>query len=166
MIAYLGMGSNIRPRSYHLQRGVEQLIVATSAASSRVSPVYETPPMYNTDQADFLNMVIELKTQLPPLDLLRVINEVEADCGRLRLKKNGPRTLDIDILTYGDHIFQTKELQIPHPRLHERRFVLQPWVDLAPDTPVPGLNLTVSELLFKLPEDSRIQLHETMVVYQ
>lgn len=111
------------------------------------SSVYETKAWGYTEQADFLNMVVEAKTELKPLALLNFLKRTESELGRVANFRYGPRVIDIDILFYEDLVRNTPRLQIPHPRLHERAFVLVPMVELAADLAHPILNRSMSELL-------------------
>ena len=147
---YLALGSNLGDRQANLRGAIESL----SAAGVRVvreSPIYETEPVGYTDQRWFLNMVVEAETVLFPLQLLTRTSKIERAWGRVRSIPNGPRTLDIDILLYGNAVVNTGRLQIPHPRMHERRFVLVPFADLAPDLRHPGTRKTVRQMLDAAP---------------
>jgi len=147
---YLGLGSNLGNREEMLQRAIGALDSA-QLRIRRVSPVFETEPMYLAAQAWFLNLVVEAETTLFPLQLLQRTRKVEAQLGRRRTMPNGPRTIDIDILLYGDVIMHTTSLEIPHPGLRERRFVLEPLAALAPALRDPVSRRTVRELLAALP---------------
>jgi 2-amino-4-hydroxy-6-hydroxymethyldihydropteridine diphosphokinase len=147
---YLGLGSNLGNREQMLQRAVRALD-SPRLRLLRLSPVYETAPMYLTAQGWFLNMVAEAETDLFPLQLLRRTRKVEALLGRRRLTPQGPRTIDIDILLYGDFVVRTPTLEIPHPRFRERRFVLEPLAALSPELRDPVTHKTVRELLGELP---------------
>jgi 2-amino-4-hydroxy-6-hydroxymethyldihydropteridine diphosphokinase len=116
----------------------------------RVSPVYETEPMYLAGQRWFLNLVAEVETDLFPLQLLHRASKIEVELGRRRLAPNGPRSIDIDILLYGNSVVASPTLEIPHPRFRERRFVLAPLADLAPELRDPVTRKTVRELLEEL----------------
>src|SRR5690606_33857273 len=111
-----------------------------------ISPVYETEPVGYADQGDFLNCVARVTTDLMPLALLDALEHVEAALGKATPFRNGPRTIDLDLLLYGDEVIDTPRLQVPHPRMHQRRFVLQPLVDIAPDAVHPALGMTAAEL--------------------
>ena len=123
------------------------------------SHIYQSPPMYQTKQDDFYNMVVDINTNLTPLDLLNEIKEIEKKAGRLsKNKKYLPRILDIDILAFGELQVHTGLLEIPHPGISERKFVLKPWKDIAPDFSVPGFSATVSELLDNTVDPSDISM--------
>ncbi len=127
MRAYLGLGSNLGDRRAHLRAAVAALpdVVA-------VSPVYETEPLGGPPgQQPYLNLVVELDTDLSPRDLLAVGNQLEETAGRVREEVGGPRTLDVDVLVVGDLVVNEPDLVVPHPRMWRRRFVLAPLADLA-----------------------------------
>jgi 3-oxoacyl-[acyl-carrier protein] reductase len=154
--AYLALGSNLGNRQGYLDAAVRRLRAEPGVQIVAVSPYYETeavggPP----DQQKFLNAVVAIETQLAPQALLRLLLEIEHRFGRVRTVRNAPRTLDLDLLLYGDQIWDEPELTIPHPRMHERAFVLVPLADLAPDVVHPVLRMSVRELLIHLPESDR-----------
>jgi 2-amino-4-hydroxy-6-hydroxymethyldihydropteridine diphosphokinase len=127
--AFLGLGSNMGDRLGHLRRAVESIpdVVA-------VSPVYETDPVGGpAGQGPYLNAVVELDTELGPRDLLALARRLEAEAGRVRAERFGPRTLDVDVLLVGELVVDDDDLVVPHPRMWERRFVLAPLADLAPE---------------------------------
>jgi 2-amino-4-hydroxy-6-hydroxymethyldihydropteridine diphosphokinase len=147
---YLSLGSNIGDREANLRAA----IAAISAAGIQVlreSPVYETQPVGFASQRWFLNMVVESQTALFPMQLLTRTDRIEHALGRVRTVPNGPRTIDIDILLYGNAVVQTARLVIPHARMHERRFVLAPLADLEPRFRHPLLRQTIRELLEAAP---------------
>jgi 2-amino-4-hydroxy-6-hydroxymethyldihydropteridine diphosphokinase len=143
---YLGLGSNIGDRETALQEAINRL-QAPNLEIRRVSSVFETSPMEMTAQPWFLNMVVEAETDLFPMQLLKKVAAIERDLGRKRLVLKGPRTIDIDILLYGNFIVDTEQLKIPHPRLAERRFVLEPLSELAPEMRHPISRKMLRELL-------------------
>lgn len=117
------------------------------------SPIYCTEPVGGPqEQDDYYNAVLRIQVTCSPVELLHICQAVEQKAGRKRLQHWGPRTLDLDILVYADNIISTPILQIPHPHMHERRFVLEPLAAIAPDLIVPGQGKTVAELLLLLPE--------------
>ena len=142
---YLSLGSNVGDREANLRAAIQRL------DPLRVSPIYETEPVDYQDQAWFLNVVVEAETALFPRQLLARTQRIERELGRVRTVPKGPRTIDIDILLYGDVVMRTTELEIPHPRMTERRFVLQPLVDLTPDLRHPVTHKTVRAMLARLP---------------
>ncbi|MBZ5583636.1 MAG: 2-amino-4-hydroxy-6-hydroxymethyldihydropteridine diphosphokinase [Acidobacteriia bacterium] len=147
---YLSLGSNIGDREANLHAALERL-AAPGLRVLRVSPVYETEPVDYTDQRWFLNLVAEADTDLFPLQLLARVNRIERAMGRVRTVPKGPRIIDIDILLYGHAKVHSERLEIPHPRMAERRFVLAPLADLAPDLRHPVAHRTVRELLEAAP---------------
>jgi 2-amino-4-hydroxy-6-hydroxymethyldihydropteridine diphosphokinase len=147
---YLSLGSNVGAREANLKAAVQGL-EAARVNVLRASPVYETEPMENTKQAWFLNLVIEGETKLMPLQLLERTLRIERDLGRVRRIPKGPRIIDIDILLFGHTVMNSKELEIPHPRMTERRFVLVPLADLDPGIRHPLTGKTVLEMLDAAP---------------
>jgi 2-amino-4-hydroxy-6-hydroxymethyldihydropteridine diphosphokinase len=148
---YLGLGSNVGDREANLRAAIERL-QGPDLRVLRVSPVYETEPVGYADQRWFWNTVAEAETELFPLQLLARAGQVERALGRRRSIPNGPRTIDIDVLLYGNTIMKSPSLEIPHPRIAERRFVLAPLADLAPELRHPVLRRTVRELLDAAPQ--------------
>lgn len=144
--AYLSLGSNIGDREARLREAIEQL-EAEEIQVVRRSATYETEPRDRPGQPWFLNMAVEVKTALFPRQLLARIQAIEASMGRRRDVPKGPRVIDIDILFFGNAVIDTDDLQIPHPRLAERRFVLEPMAEIAPDLRHPVTGKTVREML-------------------
>ena len=141
---YLGLGSNMGDRQNNLDKAVD--LLSQRLRLGKVSSVYETDPVGNTDQPRFLNMVCQIHTRLTPEGLLALAKGIESKLGRTG-KSNAPRPIDIDILLYGEHIMETAELVIPHPRMTERAFVLTPLADIAPEVVHPTTGKTIKELL-------------------
>ena len=147
LTAYVGLGSNLGDRAGNLLLGVRGMLAA-GLRVARLSSVYETAPVGVTGQPDFLNMVAELSGPLPhPEQLLARLLRIEHAAGRTREVARGPRTLDLDLLLYGDQQQQTELLTLPHPRLHLRRFVLTPLAELVPGLRHPALHKTFADLL-------------------
>ena len=143
-LAYVGLGANLGDREGSIRRAAELI------GARRLSTIIETPPWGIIDQPDFLNAVAELESDVGPRALLDRLIEVERELGRVRDGKRwGPRTIDLDLLVYGAETSDVPALQLPHPRLHERLFVLAPLAELAPDLIVPGRG-RVADLLTKL----------------
>ncbi|NOZ09104.1 MAG: 2-amino-4-hydroxy-6-hydroxymethyldihydropteridine diphosphokinase [FCB group bacterium] len=159
MNSFLGVGSNTGDRSGHIITAIEKLSASDEIQVLQTSPVYETPPLYNTEQRKFLNCVIHIETILPPFKLLQLLKKIESEAGRKTAQpRNSPRPLDLDILTYENLIIRHETLQLPHPGLSERKFVLQPWADIAPEFQVAGTHQTVLELLSNCSDTSEIQI--------
>lgn len=163
--AYVGLGSNLGDRIVHLRKAVQGLAAREKIRVSAVSPVYETEAHTldpDETQPPYLNAVVELQTILLPDELLSVCQQIEAAEGRVSSARRwAPRPLDLDLLTYEDVIRQSEHLTLPHPRLAERRFVLRPWTDLAPNLYVPSpFEATVAELLERCPDSSVLVLTE------
>jgi 2-amino-4-hydroxy-6-hydroxymethyldihydropteridine diphosphokinase len=147
---YLSLGSNIGDREGNLRKAVERL-AAQEVRVLHTSRIYETEPVDFKDQAWFLNQVVEAETALFPMQLLTRTGRVERELGRTRAVRNGPRTIDIDILFYGAATVETARLEIPHPRIAQRRFVLAPLAELAPDLRHPVTHRTVRQMLESAP---------------
>ena len=147
---YLSLGSNIGDRAANLRAALDRLSAA-GLQVRRVSPVYETEPVDLANQRWFLNLVAEAETDLFPLQLLVRTQRIERDLGRVPSVPKGPRTIDIDILLYANTVIRSATLEVPHPRLAERRFVLVPLADLAPGLRHPVTRRTVREMLDAAP---------------
>jgi 2-amino-4-hydroxy-6-hydroxymethyldihydropteridine diphosphokinase len=154
---HLGLGSNLGDREGHLERGLRAL-GARGVHLTAVSALYETEPVGGPAQGPYLNLVAAGETSLSPEALMQAALEAEAEAGRVRSVRNAPRTLDVDVLFYGDLVRRTDALTLPHPRLHERRFVLVPLAELAPALRHPVLGQTVAELLAACPDRSRVEV--------
>lgn len=153
---YLSFGSNLGDREGLLRRAIRRCAAHPRIGVLRVSGLYETAPRDLVGQPDFLNCVAEIATGLSPRDLLRACAGIEAELGRRRGRRSGPRTIDLDILLYREEIIDGGELKVPHPRLAERRFVLEPLCELVPRLRIPGAGFTVEELLRRLEEDQPV----------
>jgi 2-amino-4-hydroxy-6-hydroxymethyldihydropteridine diphosphokinase len=144
---YLSLGSNVGERESHLRSALERL--GALGRVTAVSALYETAPVDLTTQRWFLNCALALETELMPKQLLRRTQQIEQQLGRNRhgvLSAKGPRTIDIDILLFGSAVVDSPELVIPHPAMHERRFVLEPLAEIAPDVRHPAFHATIREL--------------------
>jgi 2-amino-4-hydroxy-6-hydroxymethyldihydropteridine diphosphokinase len=147
---YLSFGSNIGDREDNLRKAVERL-AAHDIRVLHISRIYETEPVDYVQQAWFLNQVVEAETTLFPMQLLTRTGRIERELGRVRTVRKGPRTIDIDILFYAAAVVETARLEIPHPRIAERRFVLAPLAELAPDLRHPVSHRTVRQMLESAP---------------
>lgn len=161
---FLSLGSNLGDRRRYLDDALRQLAAEATVRVVACSPVYETEPWPEERVAQdrrYLNCAVEIETDLPPRRLLRLIQTIEALAGRVRepglpghyAPQYAPRTLDIDILLYEDHVISEQNLQIPHPFLHERRFVLAPLADIAPEVEHPVLYQSIREILLNLRDE-------------
>jgi len=146
--AYVGLGANLGDREATIRRAVELVGELDSVAVVGVSSLRETEPWGPVEQPRYLNGAVAVETDLPPRELLEALLDVERRLGRARDDEErwGPRTIDLDLLLYGDLVLDEPGLDVPHPRLHERKFALEPLAELAPDALVPGRG-TVAELL-------------------
>ena len=150
---FLALGSNIENRKQHIEAAIA--LLREKIHDITVAPLYETKPRYFEDQQNFLNTVLSGFTDLEPQELLQFTKAVQQEVGRVERFRNGPREIDIDILFYDNEVYKDEELEIPHPRLQERDFVLQPFADIDPDFLHPVLKKTIRELLDTLPEEQR-----------
>lgn len=141
-IAFVGLGGNLGDAAANLREAFAALGSLPDTRLSRASRLYRTPAWGVTAQPDFINAVAMIETALAPLALLQHLLRIERDAGRHRLADGsdrwGPRTLDLDLLLYGDQVIDTHDLTVPHPHLHERAFVLVPLLEIAPDARIPG----------------------------
>jgi 2-amino-4-hydroxy-6-hydroxymethyldihydropteridine diphosphokinase len=159
MLAYLSLGSNIGNRAAQLREAQHRL--AKLGRVTQVSSFYETEPVEVTGQPWFLNAALALETNQAPHELMHSILQIEREMGRERLQKKGPRTIDIDILLFGDATLNSPEVTIPHPAMHQRRFVLEPLAEIAPEARHPVLNRTMDELRDALPEGPQVRRQES-----
>lgn len=153
---YLALGSNIGDRPHNLRSAIDRLN-SEGVLVRRTSLIYETEPVDYLDQPWFLNAVIGVETQLSPLQLLQRLRSIESAMGSTKLVPKGPRLLDLDILLYGQQAIDTPELQIPHPRMHLRRFVLVPLTEIAPDLRHANWAGTTAQLLAACPDTSQVR---------
>jgi 2-amino-4-hydroxy-6-hydroxymethyldihydropteridine diphosphokinase len=161
MTVFIAFGSNVGDRVDFCDRAVTLLSLLPHSRVAAVSSLYESEPV-SDDRAHpgagwFLNGVIEIETDITAPSLLGVCREIERALGRDETDRGGPRTLDLDILFYGDQVLKHDDLEIPHPRVHTRRFVLMPMAELAPDWQHPVLHRRISDLLSALPERSLVK---------
>lgn len=138
--AFVALGSNLGDSTRTVHEAIQALATLRDSSLVAVSSLIQTKPVGLRNQPDFINAVAAIDTFLPPLVLLDALFDIEAQFGRVRSIKNAPRTLDLDLLLYGETIMNTPTLILPHPRLHERAFVLTPLLEIAPDIFIPGLD--------------------------
>src|SRR5262245_42337389 len=155
-LVFIGLGSNQGDREGYLSRAFERLR-ASGLEAVLCSSVYRTEPLEVVDQEEFLNQVLGCVTALSPETILEICLGVEKSLGRSRTRDKGPRTIDVDVLLCGDDIREDGALRVPHPRMHLRRFVLVPLVEIAPGARHPILGKTAAELLEACPDRSRTE---------
>ena len=151
-MVYLSLGSNLGDRPANLRTAIGRVRELGQVVA--VSSFYETEPIEVTDQPWFVNCAVALKTELMPRQFLSSILRIERQMGRRRILPKGPRVIDIDILLFGNSIVHTPQLDVPHPAMHQRRFVLQPLAEVAPDVTHPVFKRKICELLAALPRSS------------
>jgi 2-amino-4-hydroxy-6-hydroxymethyldihydropteridine diphosphokinase len=154
-VVYLSLGSNVGDRAANLHSAIESLRALGEV--EQVSSFYETEPVEFTAQPWFLNCAVKLDTEKMPKQLLAAILDIEQQMGRRRTRQKGPRPIDIDILLFGNSIIETKGLTVPHPALHERRFVLEPLAEIAADVRHPVFKRSIRELRDALPPGQAVR---------
>jgi 2-amino-4-hydroxy-6-hydroxymethyldihydropteridine diphosphokinase len=160
-IAFLALGSNVGDREANLRTAVT-LLQGDEIRVRRGSSLYETAPQELLDQPSFLNAVVDVETSLFPVQLLARVREIERKMGRRRVTPKGPRNIDIDILFYGRNVIATAELEVPHPRIAQRRFVLEPLAEIAPEFRHPLTGKTANEMLATLEPQGVRRLEATL----
>ncbi|HVZ16816.1 MAG TPA: 2-amino-4-hydroxy-6-hydroxymethyldihydropteridine diphosphokinase [Terriglobales bacterium] len=151
---YLSLGSNLGDRAENLSHAVAQ--IGNLGEVTAISSFYETEPVEFTEQPWFLNIAVELQTELMPKQLLSALLKIEREMGRKRIRPKGPRLIDIDIVLFGNAVVDNPKLVIPHPAMHERKFVLAPLAEIAPDARHPVLKKSVRELFDELPKSAPV----------
>jgi 2-amino-4-hydroxy-6-hydroxymethyldihydropteridine diphosphokinase len=157
---YLALGSNVGEHEENLREAIRSL-GDVGVRVKRVSSLYETEPVDYLEQEWFLNAALEAQTELDATELLRALRAIEAQMGSKKAFAKGPRLIDLDILLYGDEIIDTPELQVPHPRMLDRRFVLVPLVEIAPNLRHPNWPATANEMLRRTTDRSEVRLHSS-----
>ena len=153
-IVYIGIGSNLGNREENCQKAIALLIEKNIKITKR-SSLYETEPWGAKEQPGFINMAVEIETNLEPGVLLKTIKEIESSMGRRKGMRWGPRVIDLDILLYDEHVIKTHELEIPHPGIKDREFVLKPLSEIAPDKIHPIFKKSIKTLLIELLKSSQ-----------
>jgi len=156
MLVYIGVGSNLGDKVGNCRRAIEAIVSDGRNRIVECSPLYRTEPVGIKDQDWFVNGVLAMETSMEPGELLDFLLAAEKTMGRVRRERWGPRVIDLDILIWGHEVIKGEGLQIPHPRLHERRFVLAPLRDIAPDLVHPLLGKTISQILAELPAEEKV----------
>jgi 2-amino-4-hydroxy-6-hydroxymethyldihydropteridine diphosphokinase len=156
MLSYIGIGSNLGDKLENCRRAISAVAAEEKNRIVRCSSFYKTEPVGKKDQDWFVNAALAVETSLLPRELLDLLLAVETDLGRERRERWGPRVIDLDILFYGDRVVHEPGLEIPHPRVQDRRFVLVPMQEIAPDLVHPLLRRSVAELLSSLNEGDRV----------
>ena len=156
-IAYIGIGSNVGNKVHQCEQAISEILRCDNHKLLAKSSFFKTQPIGYTSQDWFVNGVIKIETDLEPLNLIRVLKTIESQLGRTETFQWGPRTIDLDILLFDNREMGTEELQIPHPLLHERQFVLIPLAEIDRDLVHPVLKKTVGELLENLKEDQGVE---------
>jgi 2-amino-4-hydroxy-6-hydroxymethyldihydropteridine diphosphokinase len=159
---FIGMGSNLGERYHFLIRGIE-VLKSKGAQVINASGIYETLPWGNQAQPAYLNAVIQIGWEGTAQELLEILLEIEMQFGRVRSEKWGARTLDLDILAFGNTIENTPSLMIPHPEIRNRAFVLVPWAEITPDYKLPGINQTIKSLCEQLPLEELKTVYPSMM---
>lgn len=150
---YIALGSNIEPRQSYLSEAINLLDANKAITVERQSSIYQTKPVGYTEQADFLNMVVHVTASLSAFELLDICQSIEQELGRRRGVRFGPRTIDLDLLWYDDEEIDTARLTVPHPRMHERAFVLIPLSEIAPELFITGYSQSVEAMVQTLSEE-------------
>ncbi|HET6421372.1 MAG TPA: 2-amino-4-hydroxy-6-hydroxymethyldihydropteridine diphosphokinase [Geobacteraceae bacterium] len=156
--AYIALGSNLGDRELNMLRGIAEIGKLPGTRITALSGFYDTQPVGPVEQDNFLNAALRIETSLSPHQLLSELQRIETETfGRKRTVRWGPRSIDLDILFYGNLVIAGEDLTIPHPCLHERRFVLAPLVEIAPGLVHPGIGRSLAEILDDLAGDERVE---------
>lgn len=163
IIAYIGIGSNLDDPLLQCQKGLQRLTGLTGVTLERIASFYKTEPVTDTlpgqaekSQAWFVNTVAEIRTVLSPRGILEALQSIEEEMGRRRSYRGAPRTIDLDLLLYGQQVMRETDLIVPHPRMHERRFVLEPMCEIASYVIHPGFGVSMKGLLDRLTDSKAV----------
>jgi 2-amino-4-hydroxy-6-hydroxymethyldihydropteridine diphosphokinase len=156
---YLGFGSNIGDSAHLVTRAIKEVAGNAHIIFEKQSALWRTEPLYDADQPFFVNAVVKYRSDLDPYEVLDFIRLIETRFlrDRDRERPKGPRTMDIDILFYGDHILRSEKLSIPHPRFHERKFILFPMAEINVNYPVPGTTMRIADYIQCCPDNSKVE---------
>jgi 2-amino-4-hydroxy-6-hydroxymethyldihydropteridine diphosphokinase len=157
-IAYIALGSNLNDKMANLNKAIESIEKNSKVKVLKRSSVYQTEPVDLKDQPFFLNMVLEVETQISPFDLLHILQDIEKKMGRKKGKRWGPRNIDLDLLLYEDQVINSAELTLPHAQMHLRKFVLIPLVEITENTLHPLIKRTIPKILEDLKENSQVEI--------
>jgi 2-amino-4-hydroxy-6-hydroxymethyldihydropteridine diphosphokinase len=147
---YIGLGSNLGHKVKNLQKAVDEIEAVNGINIKKLSSLYSSKAWGNTEQADFVNQIIKIETEIPPMELLGILQDIEIKMGRQRKEKWGPRVIDLDIVLYGNEILDSLELKIPHPYIRERLFVLVPLQEINPEFIFPDDGAKIKEVLVRV----------------
>jgi len=153
---FIGLGSNIGDRLRNLNLATCSVLRIPEVEFVRASSLYETEPVGMEGQPWFLNAVLWIRTAIPPMELLSRLLEIETGMGRVRKEPLGPRVIDLDILIFGTTVMKSEFLEIPHPRMHERRFVLEPLAEIVPNLIHPAMGVSVVDLLQRVDQSKKV----------
>jgi len=158
IVCFIGIGSNVADPVSNCLESIERISLFSHIRITKKSSLYRTEPVGLKEQEWFVNGVIEIKTKYTATTLLKVLQQIEKDMGRIREERWGPRTIDLDILFYGQEVIKEKDLSVPHPELHKRRFVLIPMYEVAPYVIHPAFGISIKGLLNRLQDESRVEV--------
>ena len=160
VICFIGIGSNLDDPAERCLEAIRRLSSVSGIKVLRRSSLYRTEPVGFAEQDWFVNVVVEIRTALTPHELLKILKEVEDDMGRIKGPRWGPRVIDLDILLYGQDVIQNEDLTVPHPMLHKRRFVLEPFCEIASYVIHPAFGISIRGLIDRSDDQSRVYLNE------
>ena len=163
IVSFIGVGANQGQPATQCLEALERMHAAPGLQILRRSSLYRTEPVGMKGQDWFVNAVVEIRTALPAIELLQALLAIEKTMGRERDKRWGPRTIDLDVLLYGQEVIQTPDMIIPHPELHKRRFVLIPFHEIAPYVIHPAFGVSIHGLLDRLQDDSKVEIMKVTV---